>query len=148
MIPPRAEQRRGPAGAQWPERTSPGGPSPDLLAAARGLPTGWGDATALYDGNGLPATPRLVVTAGPRRGFELALVNPVTTVGRGRNNTVTIPDLSLSRRHSRLEQHGDEWVVLDQGSGNGTRVNGRPVRRQRLRQGDEIAMGDTAIRFV
>ena len=148
MITPRAEQRRRPAGAQWPERTSPGGPSPDLLAAARGLPTGWGDATALYDGTGLPASPRLVVTAGPRRGSEFALLNPVTTVGRGRNNTVTIPDVSLSRRHSRLEQHGDEWVVLDQGSGNGTRVNGRPVQRHRLRHGDEIGMGDTAIRFV
>ena len=148
MTAPRAEQRRGPAGARWPERTSPGGPSPDLLAAARGLPTGWGDATALYDGTGLPASPRLVVTAGPRRGSEFALLNPVTTVGRGRNNTLTIPDLSLSRRHSRLEQHGDEWVVLDQGSGNGTRVNGRPVQRHRLRHGDEIGMGDTAIRFV
>jgi len=148
MNTPRPEQRRGPAGAQWPERTSPGGPSPDLLAAARGLPTGWGDATAVHGGTGLPASPRLVVTAGPRRGFELALVNPVTTVGRGRNNTVTIPDVSLSRRHSRLEQHGEEWVVLDQGSGNGTRVNGRPVQRHRLRHGDEIAMGDTAIRFV
>jgi hypothetical protein len=148
MITPRAEQRRGPAGAQWPERTSPGGPSPDLLAAARGLPTGWGDATALYDGTGLPVSPRLVVTAGPRRGSEFALLNPVTTVGRGRNNTVTIPDVSLSRRHSRLEQHGDEWVVLDQGSGNGTRVNGKPVQRHRLRHGDEIGMGDSAIRFV
>jgi pSer/pThr/pTyr-binding forkhead associated (FHA) protein len=148
MITPGAEHRCEPAGAQRPERTSPGGPSRDLLAEARGLPAGWGDATALYDGTGLPASPRLVVTAGPRRGFELALVNPVTTVGRGRNNTVTIPDVSLSRRHSRLEQHGDEWVVLDQGSGNGTRVNGRPVRRHRLRHGDEIAMGDTAIRFV
>ena len=147
MITPRAEQRRGPSGAQWPERTSPGGPSPDLLAAARGLP-GWGDATALYDGTGLPASPRLVFTAGPRRGSEFALLNPVTTVGRGRNNTVTIPDVSLSRRHSRLEQHGDDWVVLDEGSGNGTCVNGRPVQRHRLRHGDEIGMGDTAIRFV
>jgi hypothetical protein len=119
-----------------------------LLAAARGLPTGWGDATAVHGGTGLPASPRLIVTAGPRRGFELALVNPVTTVGRGRNNTVTIPDVSLSRRHSRLEQHGEEWVVLDQGSGNGTRVNGTPVQRHSLRHGDEIAMGDTAIRFV
>ena len=148
MITPRAEQRRGTAGGQWPERTSPGGPSPDLLAAARGLPTGCGDATALYDGTGFPASPRLVVTAGPHRGTELALLNPVTTIGRGRNNTVAIPDVSLSRRHSRLEQHGEEWVVLDQGSGNGTRVNGRPVQRHRLRHGDEIGMGDTAIRFV
>jgi len=148
MNTPRAEHRRGTAGGPRPERTSPGGPSPDLLAAARGLPTGCGDATGLYDGTGLPASPRLVVTAGPHRGTELALLNPVTTIGRGRNNSVAIPDVSLSRRHSRLEQHGDEWVVVDQGSGNGTRVNGRPVRRQRLRHGDEIGMGDTAIRFV
>ena len=132
---------------RWPERTAPSGPSPDLLAAARGIPPG-GDATALHDGKERPGVPRLVVTEGPRKGSEFALVAPLTTIGRALGNTVCVPDVSMSRQHSRLEQHGSAWLVFDQGSGNGTCVNGKPARRRRLRHGDEIAMGDTVVRFV
>jgi hypothetical protein len=39
-------------------------------------------------------------------------------------------------------------MLLDQGSGNGTVVNGRRVERHVLRDGDEIAMGDTRVRFI
>ena len=61
---------------------------------------------------------------------------------------MALADVSVSRRHSRLELRRDSWVIVDEGSGNGTRVNGRPVQRHRLHHGDEIALGDTAIRFV
>ena len=130
-----------------PEPTAPGGPSADSLAAARGTPAG-GEATALYDGKELPGVPRLVVTAGPRKGSEFALISPVTTIGRALENGICIPDVSMSRRHSRLERRGSAWLVLDEGSGNGTCVNGKAARRRKLLHGDEIAMGDTAVRFV
>jgi len=133
--------------ARWPEQTAPGGPSADLLAAARGIPPG-GEPTALHDGKERPAVPRLVVTEGPRKGSEFALLAPVTTIGRALDNAISIPDVSMSRRHSRLEWRGNAWVVFDEGSGNGTCVNGKPARRRRLSHGDEIAMGDTAVRFV
>jgi len=131
-----------------PDRTAPGGPPADLLAAARGNAPAWGDPTAPYDAVERPAEARLVVTAGPRKGVEFALPEPLSTIGRARGNSVAIADVSVSRRHARLELQGDSWVIVDEGSGNGTRVNGTPVRRHRLRHGDEIAVGDTAMRFV
>ena len=39
-------------------------------------------------------------------------------------------------------------MLFDEGSGNGTRVNGRPVGRRVLRHGDEIGLGDTRLRFL
>jgi hypothetical protein len=38
--------------------------------------------------------------------------------------------------------------VVDRASGNGTRINGRSIRAARLRDGDEIALGDSLVQFV
>lgn len=94
------------------------------------------------------AAPRLVVTAGPGKGAEFALLDPLTTVGRAAGSGVELADLSVSRRHSRLEKEGARWILFDEGSGNGTGVNGRPVARRALRHGDEVALGDTRLRFL
>ena len=100
------------------------------------------------EGSSPPGTARLLVTAGPGKGAELALAQGTATLGRGADNTLVVPDISVSRRHARLEERGADWMVVDEGSGNGTRVNGSPVREQRLRDGDEIAVGDTRIQFL
>lgn len=110
---------------------------------------GPGDETILHGaGNSLPGAPRLLVTAGPGKGAELALGHGVATLGRGAENALVIADISVSRRHARIEERAAAWVVIDEGSGNGTRVNGTPVREQRLRDGDEIAVGGTRVRFL
>jgi pSer/pThr/pTyr-binding forkhead associated (FHA) protein len=148
MFLPTLLQRRGTAVNGRVDQTAPGGPSPDILAAARGLAAGRGDATALRGSREQPAAPRLLITGGPHKGAEFALLDSVITLGRARSNGLTVADVSMSRRHSRLERQGDRWVLFDQNSGNGTRVNGRPARRHRLRHGDEIEMGDTTFRFL
>ena len=126
------------------EVTEPGAPPP--------VQPGPGDATLVYDKNKGRAkaadAPRLVITAGPRKGTEYPLVEALTTIGRGSDNVLVIPDISVSRQHSRLEKQGERWVVLDQGSGNGTRVNGKSIERYPLQHGDEIEMGDTRVRFM
>ena len=151
------------------EGTDPGGPAPEVLRQARrdsgelsplrrpetpaaAAPPGSGDATLIYDKNKGRAratdAPLLLVTAGPRKGAEHPLHEELTTIGRGEGNVLVIPDISVSRQHSRVEKQEGRWVVLDQGSGNGTRVNGKPVERYPLRHGDEIEMGDTRLKFV
>ena len=126
------------------ETTDPGSPAP--------VQPGPGDATLVYDKNkGRPKSadaPRLVITAGPRKGTEYPLTEALTTIGRGSDNVLVIPDISVSRSHSRLERQGERWVVLDQGSGNGTRVNGKSIERYPLQHGDEIEMGDTRVQFM
>ena len=59
-----------------------------------------------------------------------------------------LPDVSVSRRHAVLRRESLGYVLVDEGSGNGTRINGRSIRSARLRNGDEIALGDSIVQFV
>jgi len=111
------------------------------------------DATVIQGRNGMrPAAsaqpPRLVVVSGPRAGAIVALGDGELTLGRGWDNDVVLPDISVSRRHALLRRVGAQVLLVDQGSGNGTRVNGRMVERVRLRNGDEISLGDSVVQFV
>ncbi len=92
--------------------------------------------------------PRLVVVSGPRAGIVVALAGDELTVGRAWDNDVVLPDISVSRRHALLRRDGAGYLLLDQGSGNGTRVNGRGVDKARLRSGDEIVLGDSVVQFI
>jgi pSer/pThr/pTyr-binding forkhead associated (FHA) protein len=51
---------------------------------------------------------------------------PRVVVGRGDGCEVRLPDRSVSSRHLTLRQRGSEWLVVDEGSTNGTRL-GRVV---------------------
>jgi pSer/pThr/pTyr-binding forkhead associated (FHA) protein len=72
------------------------------------------------------------------------------TIGRRPANDIALDwDSEVSRVHAELERTGDEWTVIDDGlSHNGTFVAGQRVTaRRRLRDGDVIAVGGTAIAF-
>jgi hypothetical protein len=55
-------------------------------------------------------------------------------------------DDTVSRRHAEIAVRGGQCLVRDLGSCNGTLVNGRPVRRARLRRGDVLRLGETELR--
>jgi pSer/pThr/pTyr-binding forkhead associated (FHA) protein len=62
-------------------------------------------------------------------------------VGRGLDCDVTIEDLKMSRRHCRFEPEEGNWAVVDMHSRNGTTVNGTPVQRHLLKDGDVVEFG-------
>jgi pSer/pThr/pTyr-binding forkhead associated (FHA) protein len=68
-------------------------------------------------------------------------------IGRSGENEVRLDDQLSSRRHARIECWVGEWVVVDLDSTNGTYLNGRPINRERLRDGDRIRIGDTHLEF-
>jgi pSer/pThr/pTyr-binding forkhead associated (FHA) protein len=73
------------------------------------------------------------------------------TIGRRATCDLALPwDTEVSRVHAEMEQVGDDWVLLDDGlSRNGTFVNGeRVTERRRLRDGDVVVIGETAIVFA
>jgi hypothetical protein len=75
-------------------------------------------------------------------GDVVALRGEVTTVGRGRGVDVRLDDPSVSRLHAELVRRGPYVYVVDLGlSRNGTRVNGRPVARRVLDEGDVLTFG-------
>jgi hypothetical protein len=72
------------------------------------------------------------------------------TVGRNPSNDVALPwDPEVSRVHAGLECAGDEWTVVDEGSRNGSFVNGERLQgRRRLRDGDVLTVGRTPVVYV
>ncbi|HVM26549.1 MAG TPA: FHA domain-containing protein [Mycobacteriales bacterium] len=66
----------------------------------------------------------------------------ITTVGRGAGIDIALEDPTVSRLHAEIVQRGPHYYVADLGlSVNGTRVNGRPIGRRLLAQGDVITFG-------
>jgi pSer/pThr/pTyr-binding forkhead associated (FHA) protein len=83
----------------------------------------------------------------PRVGERLSL-RASNTMGRDAGNDIALPDEAASARHATIEVHDGEWFIEDLGSTNGTLVNGvRIERRERVRPGDEIAIGRIALRL-
>jgi hypothetical protein len=80
-------------------------------------------------------------------GEVIPLRNEVTTVGRGLGVDVLLEDPSVSRLHAEIVRRGPYLYVADLGlSRNGTRVNGRPVARRVLENGDVLSFGSARCR--
>ena len=81
-------------------------------------------------------------------GDVVSRTSEVTTVGRGQGVDVRLDDPSVSRLHAEIIRRGPYVYVVDLGlSRNGTRVNGRPVARRVLEDGDVVAFGTARCRM-
>jgi pSer/pThr/pTyr-binding forkhead associated (FHA) protein len=69
-------------------------------------------------------------------------------LGRSTAADVMLDHMSVSRRHAVVARRGEDHVILDDRSLNGVVVNGARVREAVLRHGDEIRLGQVAIRFL
>jgi len=95
--------------------------------------------------------PRLVATAGAYAGNIFPINSPVAEIGRDAGNAVPLPnDTNASRRHATIQASGGQFQITDNGSSNGTFVNGVRVASQTpqpIRPGDEVQVGMTRFRF-
>ncbi len=80
-------------------------------------------------------------------GQRIVLGPEPITIGRLPESTVVVSDPNASRRHAEIVRSGNDVVVVDLGSTNGTRVNGAPIHERVLEDGDEIVIGTTFLRF-
>jgi hypothetical protein len=82
-------------------------------------------------------------------GEVVPLRNEVTTIGRGLGVDVRLDDPSVSRLHAEIVRRGPYFYLADLGlSRNGTRVNGRPVARRVLDDGDVLTFGSARCAIV
>ncbi len=102
----------------------------------------------------------LVIERGQAIGMEFPLSADESNIGRWDADNGVFPDIDLdahdpeakvSRKHARIVCIGDQYSIEDLGSTNGTFVNrGRrliPGNPQVLKDGDEIIVGKTFLRF-
>ncbi len=88
---------------------------------------------------------RAIVSVDDRR---FVLDGPRATLGRSKEAECVLRDPNVSRRHAELRRSDTgDWQIVDLGSTNGIKVNGRRVSSSRLRPGDEVTIGTTSFVF-
>jgi pSer/pThr/pTyr-binding forkhead associated (FHA) protein len=83
----------------------------------------------------------------PELGSMIAL-GPINSIGRDVNSTIFIDDDFVSGTHAMLTFRGRSWFIEDQGSTNGTYVNGHRIDRPvAVSFGDELTIGRVRMRL-
>jgi len=158
--PPPPEAAPEPATAprmKAPVLKAPGAPSPPPLPSAAPPPE---EATVFARGR-VPTEPqtipegiegtvvasyaKLITQEGsPPTEYQLG---PRTSVGRVKENEISIPKPSVSRKHAVIAQTPEGYVITDLDSGNGTFVNDQRIKTRKLEDGDRVRLGDRAFVF-
>ena len=79
---------------------------------------------------------------------EIELTKERTSIGRRPYNDVVIDNLAVSGEHAVLQVSGTDYFVEDLNSTNGSYLNGKALKRERLNTGDIVEIGKYKIKFV
>ncbi|HEX6290315.1 MAG TPA: DUF3662 and FHA domain-containing protein [Herpetosiphonaceae bacterium] len=93
-----------------------------------------------------PRADLVMQTAAGMHTFPLE--SSLVTIGRGLNNDIILEDPRISRQHAQLRYKSRRFLIADQGSTNGTYVNGTAVTTEHvLRDGDIVSLGGLELIF-
>jgi pSer/pThr/pTyr-binding forkhead associated (FHA) protein len=71
------------------------------------------------------------------------------TIGRSRDCDIFLEDLAVSRLHATISELPDgEFELVDNKSATGTHINGQPMKRSILHDGDMVQIGANAFKFL
>jgi hypothetical protein len=151
-------------------RTQGGGQPPNQTNVFNGQTNalrGGGDAEgvkrqASSDEKSRPtASAKLIIQRGGKVGKEFPISGTEAMIGRWDADGGIFPDVDLdqddpeakvSRRHARIQFLNNQYLIEDLGSTNGTFVNRgprlAPGAKHPLKNGDEIIVGKTFLKFV
>jgi signal transduction histidine kinase len=90
----------------------------------------------------------LFVIQGRDQGRRFELNKPALGIGRDTGNLIQLHDTEVSRRHAEIRQNGNDWMLVDLNSSNGTFVNSEPVGERPLKSGDRLQIGRTLLIFT
>jgi pSer/pThr/pTyr-binding forkhead associated (FHA) protein len=121
-------RRRSTAPAAPAKQAAPAAPKPAASRKTRG------------------AARKLVVVEGSLAGQSFPLTQAGITIGRAEDSTVVLSDDYVSTRHARLLPRGEEWIVEDLGSTNGTYLDRRRISAATpIPPGGRIQVGKTVM---
>jgi hypothetical protein len=91
---------------------------------------------------------RIRFISGAQFGQEMILRKSITTVGRSLDNDLVLESGDVSRHHARFEASQEDMRIVDLDSTNGTRVNGKQIKSQSIRAGDEVSFGTLTVQVL
>ena len=87
--------------------------------------------------------------SGKYQGGEFPLrMDREIIVGRSSELDMVLVEDMVSRKHAKITTAGDQIIIQDLGSTNGTFVNGEKIKKVRLKEGDRILIGTSIIKLV
>jgi len=99
--------------------------TPPVTPSGGALPSAGGAATPSAGGGGRAR--QLVITSGVAAGTSVPLDDDTLTIGRSSDSTLVIVDEYTSTYHAKLSRNGENWLLTDLDSTNGTKLNGSRV---------------------
>jgi two-component system, NtrC family, sensor kinase len=90
----------------------------------------------------------LYVIRGRDQGKRFDLTQKSSGIGRDKANTIQLRDTEASRQHAEIRQEGDQFLLVDLGSSNGTFVNEQRITQHSLRSGDRVQIGRSVLIFT
>jgi hypothetical protein len=79
---------------------------------------------------------------------EMPLSKAMVTIGRRPHNDLVIDDLAISGEHAIIITENGDSFLEDLNSTNGTQINGQPVRKHFLRDGDVVELAQYRLEYV
>jgi len=121
-----------------------------------GVSEDWRDRTNVFQGQlplnlvnpqdyGRKSRSVLEIIQGPDSGRTFILEGNEYHMGRHAQCEIVLNDAEVSRRHLKISQAGDDWIVDDLGSTNGTWLNGQRITKQKISPGDRVEIGETVL---
>ena len=111
----------------------------DLVVGRRGRMS-WSDVVK-------PIVAQLTIGNGDSAGHVIPLTEAEYNVGRQRDNPVHISDPGVSGYHARIFRTTDGYAIEDLKSRNGTWINGGRIFHATLRDGDQLRIGATDLKY-
>jgi hypothetical protein len=100
--------------------------SPEIMENLKKIPRGEGG---------------IIVLKGPNVGEIILLNNPVFSIGRESDSDIFLDDITVSRKHAKIEKIDTYYKIIDLGSLNGIYLNGKLAEEKILENGDKIQIG-------
>ena len=85
--------------------------------------------------------PKLILRLDDRELQQFAVGATPVSIGRAADSHIVIDNPAVSARHARVYREGNQYVLEDLNSTNGTFVNDKPIARHTLVEGDVVVGG-------
>lgn len=95
----------------------------------------------------MAGSPKITILSAQHRGKTYELTKDVYTVGRIEERDIWIADPTISTYHGSFVKHGNTYILKDNNSTNGSRVNNEPITEKLLKNSDIIQLGDVELLY-
>ena len=95
----------------------------------------------------MAGSPKITILSEQHRGKTFELTKDVYTVGRIEERDICIADPTISTYHGSFVKNGNTYILKDNNSTNGSRVNNEPITEKLLKNSDIIQLGDVEMLY-